>query len=212
MESTGLVKALPQATASHPTPSVSGAPQQANLLIQEGLVLGYVHHSVELFHRECRVIRCYQCQGLGHTAKFCRHRARCGWCSSQEHSNDKECPGRAAKQSAQCANCKGSHPVWVSHYPVRQTAANQAREAFLNRPTRFAESPHYPLLSRLMAEPRGAPKRKTQPNQGEDGPRPRGRPRAMDTAGREQQGAIIRWVGQPQPQLSEDDSAMDTEA
>ena len=29
------------------------SPQQANLLIQEGLVLGYVHHHVELFHQDC---------------------------------------------------------------------------------------------------------------------------------------------------------------
>ena len=29
------------------------SPQQANLLIQKGLVLGYVHHAVELFHWDC---------------------------------------------------------------------------------------------------------------------------------------------------------------
>ena len=29
------------------------SPQQANLLIWEGLVLGYVHHQVELFHQNC---------------------------------------------------------------------------------------------------------------------------------------------------------------
>ena len=40
------------------------SPQQANLLIQKGLVLDYVHHTVELFHQDCRVTRCYQCQGL----------------------------------------------------------------------------------------------------------------------------------------------------
>ena len=48
-----------QAHQPDPPPKAStvlidvGSPQEANLLIQEGLVLGYVHHSVELFHRNC---------------------------------------------------------------------------------------------------------------------------------------------------------------
>lgn len=66
------------------------SPQEANLIIQEGLVLGYVHHSVELSHRDCRVTRCYRCQGLGHMARACCDKACCGWCASQEHTNNYE--------------------------------------------------------------------------------------------------------------------------
>ena len=93
------------------------SPQQANFLIREGLILNYVHHEVELFHRDCQVTRCYRCQGLGHMAQVCRHNACCGWCASgwcasQEHTNDKECPRRVEKQRVRCANCKRDHPAW----------------------------------------------------------------------------------------------------
>jgi hypothetical protein len=46
-------------------------PRQANILIQEGLILQGVLHDVEVFHRDCLIIRCYQCQRFGHTARVC---------------------------------------------------------------------------------------------------------------------------------------------
>ena len=173
------------------------SPKEANIIIQEGLVLGYVHHAVELFHRDCRVTRCYQCQGLGHMARVCRRRACCGWCAGQDHTNDKDCPKRAQKQPAQCVNCKGDHPAWVGQCPVRQEAATRAREAFLTRPTQFAEDNPFPPLHRKTDEPRAAAKRKVQPAPEEDSPRARGRPRALDSAGRSQQGAIFSFIQPP---------------
>ena len=173
------------------------SPQQANLLIREGVVLGYIHHAAELFHRNCRVTRCYQCQGIGHMARVCRHKPCCGWCSSQEHT-DKACPPRAAQQPARCVNCKGDHPAWAGSCPVRQKAVAQARQAYLTRPSHFAEDQAFPPLSRHPSEPRVAAKRKTQSTPSEEPPRARGRPRALDSAGRSQQGAIVSFV-QPSP-------------
>src|SRR5699024_10953780 len=117
---------------------------------------------------------------------------------SQEHTNDKDCPRRVREQPARCANCKGSHPAWASQCPVRQSAAHRAREAFLTRPTQFAEDHSFPPLSHQIDEPRVAAKRKTQSSPEDDPPRARGRPRALDTAGRSQQGAIFSFV-QPLP-------------
>lgn len=174
-----------------------GSPQEANLLIREGLVLGYVHHSVELFHRDCRVTRCYRCQGLGHMARVCRHAACCGWCAKTDHSNDKDCPKRVQKQPACCTNCKGDHPAWASQCPVRQRAATQAREAYLTRPTHFAEDHPFPSLSRQTGEPQIATKRKVPYTPGEDPPRARGRPRALDSAGQSQRGALFSFVQPP---------------
>ena len=171
------------------------SPQEANLIIQEGLVLGYVHHSVELFHRDCRVTCCYRCQGLGHMAQVCCHKACCGWCASQEHTNDKDCPKRAQKQPARCTNCKGDHPAWAGQCPVHQEAATRAREAFLTRPTQFAEDNPFPSLSHQIDEPRVAAKRKSPP--GEEPPRARGRPRALDSAGRSQRGALFSFLQPP---------------
>lgn len=56
------------------------SPQQANLLIWEEVILGYIHHAVELFHQDCHVTRCYQCQGIGHMVRVCRHKPDC-WSS-----------------------------------------------------------------------------------------------------------------------------------
>ena len=177
------------------------SPQQANLLIREGVVLGYIHHSAELFHRDCRVTRCYQCQGLGHMARVCRRKQCCGWCTSQEHT-DKACPARAAQQPARCINCKESHPAWAGSCPVRQEAAARAKQAFLTRPSHFAEDHAFPPLSRQPDEPRIAAKRKTQSTPSEDRPRARGRPRALDSAGRSQQGAMVPFIHPPSPRTA----------
>lgn len=177
------------------------SPQQANLLIQEGVVLGYIHHTAELFHRDCRVTRCYQCHGIGHTARVCRHKPCCGWCSSQEHT-DKACPSRAAQQPACCANCKRNHPAWAGSCPVRQEAVTRAKQAFLTRPSHFAEDQAFPPLSRRPDEARVASKRKTQATPSDDPPRTRGRPRALDSAGRSQQGAMVSFVHPPPPSMA----------
>lgn len=130
-------------------------------------------------------------------ARVCRHKACCGWCASQEHTNDKECPRRVREQPARCVNCKGDHPVWAGQCPVRQEAAARAREAFITRPTQFAEDLSFPPLSRQIDEPRVAAKRKTQSSPEDDPPRARGRRQALASAGRSQQGAIFSFVQQP---------------
>ena len=172
------------------------SPQQANLLIQKGLVLGYVHHAVEL-HWDCWVTRCYQCQGLGHMAWVCHHKACCGWCASQEHINDKECPRRAKGQPARCVNCKGDHPAWAGQCPVCQEAATQAKEAFLTWPTQFAEDHSFSSLFHPADEPWIAAKRKTQSISEDDSPQARGRPQALDSVGWSQQRAIVSFIQSP---------------
>ena len=168
--------------------------QQANLLIQEGLVLSYVHHAVELFHQDCQITHCYQCQGLGHMARVCHYKACCSWCASQEHINDKECPRRVKEQPARCVNCKGDHPAWAGQCSVRQAAATRAREAFLTQPIQFAEDLSFPPLSNKVDEPWVSAKCKTQSILEDDSPRAMGWPQALDLADRSQQGAIFPFV------------------
>lgn len=47
------------------------------------------------------VTRCYNCQGYGHTAKFCKNKQRCGKCAEDGHSKDCTYTG-----DSKCANCK----------------------------------------------------------------------------------------------------------
>ena len=56
--------------------------QQTNLLIQKELILDYVHHAVELFHQDCQIICCFQCQSLSHMICVCHHKVCCDWCAS----------------------------------------------------------------------------------------------------------------------------------
>lgn len=76
-----------QACQSDPPPKVStvlidvGSPQEANLLIQEGLDLGYVHHSVQLFHQDCPQ----------HTQK---QPAKCSNCKGDHPAWTSQCPAR----------------------------------------------------------------------------------------------------------------------
>ena len=47
------------------------SPHQANLLLQEGLVLGSLFHEGEVYHQDCQVTRCFTCHALGHSARVC---------------------------------------------------------------------------------------------------------------------------------------------
>ena len=66
-----------------------------------------VNHRVCLVEEErsIRIIRCFNCQSLGHTARHCRNYRVCEVCAGT-HSEDETC-GRHVK----CANCGGPHPA-----------------------------------------------------------------------------------------------------
>jgi len=59
--------------------------------------------------RQIRVIRCFNCQSLGHIAKFCTNLRRCEFCAGS-HGNERKCEGQIS-----CVNCGGSHPASSSH-------------------------------------------------------------------------------------------------
>jgi len=67
--------------------------------------------------RRVRVIRCFNCQSLGHLAANCKNQKRCEVCSCT-HVDDKLCSGDEL-----CVNCGGSHrsssskcPAYISRY------------------------------------------------------------------------------------------------
>ena len=53
--------------------------------------------------RQVRVIRCFNCQCLGHVARVCTNARRCEFCAGT-HLQQEKCTG-----STSCANCGGSH-------------------------------------------------------------------------------------------------------
>ncbi|EDN04750.1 predicted protein [Histoplasma mississippiense (nom. inval.)] len=85
------------------------SPQQANLLVDNGLIIDSIFCDVEIFHREAQVTRCFNCHEYGHTARFCRQAKRCGFCAAKEH-DDKECPARKAGEQPSTTELT----TWVS--------------------------------------------------------------------------------------------------
>jgi hypothetical protein len=61
-------------------------PEQANLLIEQGLLYGSELHDCEVYAGDCQVTQCFNCQTYGHTAKHCRETVRCGFCKGHQPS------------------------------------------------------------------------------------------------------------------------------
>ena len=112
-------------------------PEQANILIDEGLLFQAELKECELYHGDCRLTQCYNCQKYGHLAKFCRSTTKCGYCAAIGH-DDHHCSLRNAPDKARCANCSLMHPAWSSHCQVRRAQVEKAKFAYATRPRRFA--------------------------------------------------------------------------
>lgn len=73
-----------------------------DLLGKGRLYMGWASCRVEDY---LGISRCFRCQGLGHIAKYCRHREDvCGHCSQTGHRM-RDCPGRDAPP--ECGLCRG---------------------------------------------------------------------------------------------------------
>ena len=114
-------------------------PEQANTLIDEGLLFQSELKDCELYHGDCRVTQCYNCQKYGHTARFCSSQKKCGLCAAPGH-DDKSCGFRNDPTKHRCANCNLSHPAWSSRCKVRSEQADRARLAYAIRPKRYVSS------------------------------------------------------------------------
>ena len=62
-------------------------PEQANMLIDTGLLLDSELHDCELFDGSCYITQCFKCYQYNHTAKHCRSVPRCGFCGAAGHSS-----------------------------------------------------------------------------------------------------------------------------
>jgi len=111
-------------------------PEQANLLLDNGIVLGSEYHDCELFFGDCQVTQCFNCQAYGHTAKHCTNKVKCGFCATVGHKTA-ECSKKEDRTEHRCSLCKGKHPSWSRDCRARKEQAEAARRAYLSRPTRF---------------------------------------------------------------------------
>jgi hypothetical protein len=113
-------------------------PEQANLLIEQGLLYGSELHDCEVYYGNCQVTQCFRCYTYGHMAKHCQRVVRCGFCAAAGHKSN-DCPKQGDPQAYRCAACKGNpkHTAWARECPTRQAQVADARQAYLSRPAQF---------------------------------------------------------------------------
>lgn len=82
--------------------------------------LGFTRHEVAEYIEAPP--RCYNCQALGHIAKYCKQSPKCKKCG--EPHLTKDCKGEAPMK---CANCGGNHPADYVNCKVRLTALKKTK-------------------------------------------------------------------------------------
>jgi hypothetical protein len=112
-----------------------GSLEEANILVEEGLVHDGQLHDCVLFIEECNVTLCFHCQGYGHIAKTCKGKRTCGFCAKDHDTRG--CPTSEAPSTFSCINCKGKHFTWLQLRPERAARASRASAAYKARPNKY---------------------------------------------------------------------------
>ena len=111
--------------------------QQKNILIQKRLILQEVLHNIEVFHWDCLIICCYQCQWYNHMIKICRFIQRCRFCAETNHK-DSQCSVKNEEEFSCCSNCNEAHSAWAELYKNLQKVKKHAIHTYNNQSTCFA--------------------------------------------------------------------------
>jgi hypothetical protein len=118
-------------------------PAQANRLIDQGLILDYQIHNVEVFSGDCNITQCFRCYEYGHTAKHCRNTEICGRCACATHKTNECEKQNGTKRCVNCTKAKlrsFAHAAWEPSCPIRADRVNMAKTAYLYRPHRYQDS------------------------------------------------------------------------
>lgn len=126
-------------TRKTPTKSASSViiefatPEDANKIIDEGLVWQGELFQCGRYERQCRLKQCFNCQKYGHIGTQCKTTTACGYCA-QEHSS-RDCPSKNERtESRKCAVCHGKHEAWSQQCPARKDELARAKAAYAARP------------------------------------------------------------------------------
>ena len=117
------------------------SPEQANLLLSQGLLFESELHDCEVFEGECQVTQCFKCMEYGHIAKQCKNLIKCGFCAAIGHLSQ-DCLKKDDRNSHHCAVCKkpgARHTAWARECPIKKEMVEKARTAYLLRPAKFQE-------------------------------------------------------------------------
>lgn len=107
-------------------------PEDANKIIDEGLVWQGELFQCERYERQCRLKQCFKCQRYGHIGTQCKAITACGYCA-QEHSS-RDCPFKTDRDATRkCAACNGAHEAWNQNCPTRKDELARTKVAYATR-------------------------------------------------------------------------------
>jgi hypothetical protein len=110
----------------------STKPEDANKIIDEGLVWQGELFQCERYERQCRLKQCFKCQRYGHIGTQCKAITACGYCA-REHSS-RDCPSKADRDATRkCAACSGAHEAWNQNCPTRKDELARTKVAYATR-------------------------------------------------------------------------------
>ena len=127
-----LTRNAPTKAASSITIEFTKA-EDANKIIDEGLVWQGEVFQCERYERQCRLKQCYKCQKYGHIGTQCKAATACGYCA-QEHDT-RDCPSKSGLDTTKkCALCRGEHEAWNRQCPARKEETAKMKIAYDTRP------------------------------------------------------------------------------
>lgn len=107
--------------------------EDANKIIDEGLIWKGEVFQCERYDRKCRLRQCFRCHTYGHIGTQCKATTTCGYCA-QGHAT-RECPTRNDTTTPRkCAICHGDHKSWHNECPTRKRELAKIKEAYQRRP------------------------------------------------------------------------------
>jgi hypothetical protein len=108
-------------------------PDDANKIIDEGLIWQGEVFQCERYERQCRVKQCFKCQKYGHIGTQCKASTARGYCA-QEHDT-RDCPSKSDRNAPRkCTTCRGEHEAWNRQCPTRKDEIAKAKFAYEMRP------------------------------------------------------------------------------
>ncbi|TGO67181.1 hypothetical protein BOTNAR_0047g00500 [Botryotinia narcissicola] len=107
-------------------------PEDANKMIDEGLIWQGEAFQCERYDRQCRLKQCYKCQRYGHIGTQCKANTACGYYAKVH--NSKDCSDKSDKSIIRnCVVCRGAHEVWNNRCPVRKEELSKVKAAYDTR-------------------------------------------------------------------------------
>ncbi|XP_066909363.1 uncharacterized protein [Halyomorpha halys] len=85
--------------------------------------IDHVRFRVSTFKEDGSPVQCRNCQGFGHTMKYCGRTRLCAWCGGKHQTS--ECP---KTQKPRCSNCDGDHPASARDCPKRVKLMEKRRQ------------------------------------------------------------------------------------